>query len=84
MKTIESSKEFLLAVDQMRYDQKRYFCTKSQDALVAAKQLEAAVDECLARNQVKWSLPTHPEIKYVPQPKKEGSENQGGNDDRGN
>lgn len=43
----ETTRDFISAVARMRAAQRRYFTTRSSEALTLAKELEAEVDELL-------------------------------------
>jgi hypothetical protein len=59
---INSWKDFVLAVEQMRECQREYFHTKGYGALAAAKKGEAAVDACIKKKRDEWDANEQPEF----------------------
>jgi len=61
-KKINSWKEFLKAVEQMRECQKEYSKSNSPSALNAAKMYESVLDNCIKIKRFEWEQQKQPEL----------------------
>jgi len=59
---INSWKDFLIAVEDMRDCQKEYFRTRSTIALSIARKREEVVDAAIRKKRTEWERLLQPEI----------------------